>query len=285
MFRKSSLEGEVRPSPIAGTWYPGSAEALAAMVDRFLANVPAQEVSGRLAGLMAPHAGYVYSGQVAAYAYKLLQGQHFPRVVVLSPSHRSYPGRFLTSARRYYETPLGKVEVDRATLDALAGHLPVTRLDYDEEHSLEIQLPFLQRTLGEFLLVPLMLHDQTWEDCQELAAALDQVLRAEQPLLVASTDLCHEYSYEQVRATDAATLAALQRGDPRVFWETAWQLHGACGLGPVTTVLLTARLWGATRVQLLQSTNSGDVTGQRSGYVVGYAAAAVLAPETGPGVE
>jgi AmmeMemoRadiSam system protein B len=277
MFRKSALE-EVRPSPIAGTWYPGSPEALADMVDRFLANVPEQKVAGQLFGLVAPHAGYVYSGQVAAYAYKLLQGQHRSRVVVLSPSHRPHPGRFLATALRYYETPLGKMEVDRATLDRLAEHVPITRLVYDEEHSLEIQLPFLQRTLGEFLLVPVMLHEQTWEDCQELAAALDQALRAEQPLLVASTDLCHEYSYEQVRATDAATLAALQRGDARAFWETAWRLQGACGLGAVTTVLLTAQRWGATRVVLLHSTNSGDVTGQRTGYVVGYGAAAVLGP-------
>jgi len=278
MFRRGMSRGDVRPSPIAGTWYPGTAEELAATVDRFLSRVPEQRLEGHLFGLVAPHAGYPYSGQVAAYAYRLLQGRQEGRVVVLSPCHAPYPGRFLVTARRYYATPLGLVEVDHDTVDRLAEYVPVTYLDYDEEHSLEIQLPFLQRTLGEFLLVPVMLRDQTWEDCQELARALDRVLGEERPLLVASTDLCHAYSYEQVRASDAATLAALERGDARDFWETAMQIHGACGYGPVTTVLLVARKWGAERVVLLHATNSGDVTGQRAGYVVGYAAAALVGP-------
>ncbi len=278
MFRRSMPHGDVRPSPIAGTWYPGTPEDLAATVDRFLAGVPEQRIEGHIFGLVAPHAGYPYSGQVAAYAYRLLQGRQEKRVVVLSPCHAPYPGRFVVTAMRYYATPLGLVEVDRNTVARLAEHVPITYLDYDEEHSLEIQLPFLQRILGDFLLVPVMLRDQTWEDCQELAEALDRVLGGERPLLVASTDLCHAYSYEQVRSSDAATLAALERGEARDFWETAVRLHGACGYGPVTTVLLVARRWGAERVVLLYSTNSGDVTGQRAGYVVGYAAAALVGP-------
>jgi hypothetical protein len=179
---------------------------------------------------------------------------------------------------RFYGTPLGTVEVDQAAVDRLAEQLPITRLRADEEHSLEIQLPFLQRTLGEFLLVPVMLRDQTWEDCQELAEALDGVLGGERPLLVASSDLCHAYSYRQVQETDAATLAALQRGDAHGFWQTAWRLQGACGYGAVATVLLLGRRWGGEQVVLLHSTNSGEVTGQRSGYVVGYGAAAIVGP-------
>jgi len=276
MSRAEIPPGEIRPSPIAGTWYPGDAPALARMVDDFLANVPAQEVAGRPLALIAPHAGYAYSGQVAAYAYSLLRGQKYERVVILSPCHALYPGRFLTTVKRYYGTPLGPVEVDRATLEGLAGHIPLRGLEYDEEHSLEIQLPFLQRTLGHFMLVPIMLRDQSWEDCQLLAEALDAVLGQERPLLVASSDLCHDYDYERVRATDAATLAALVQGEARAFWQEAWRRHGACGYGPITTALLVARRWGGKRVVLLHATNSGDVTGQRFGYVVGYAAAAVL---------
>ncbi|MGB9723032.1 MAG: AmmeMemoRadiSam system protein B [Chloroflexia bacterium] len=281
MFRRGVSQSDIRPSPIAGTWYPGTREDLEAMVDRFLARVPEPQIEGHVVGLVAPHAGYPYSGQVAAYAYRLLQGRREERVVVLSPCHAPYPGRFAVTAMRYYATPLGLVEVDRETVDRLAEYVPLTRLDYDEEHSLEIQLPFLQRTLGDFLLVPVMLCDQTWEDCQELAEALDRVLGGERPLLVASTDLCHAYSYEQVRASDAATLAALERGEAREFWETAMRLHGACGYGPVTAALLVARRWGAERVVVLHATNSGDVTGQRMGYVVGYAAAALLGKKAG----
>lgn len=281
MFRREASHGEVRPSPIAGTWYPGSPDELAATIDRFLAEVPEQGVPGRLIGLVAPHAGYVYSGQVAAYAYKLLQGQRRARVVVLSPCHRPYPGVFQVTAKRHYATPLGLVEVDGAAVDRLAEQVPITRLEYDEEHSLEIQLPFLQRVLGEFLLVPVMLRAQSWEDCQALSEALDRVVGETRPLLVASTDLCHAHSYEQVRDTDAATLAALETGDAREFWQTAWRMQGACGVGAVTTLLLTAQRWGADRVVLLHATNSGDVTGERAGYVVGYAAAAIVGPSDG----
>jgi AmmeMemoRadiSam system protein B len=275
MWKKGTSGDEIRPSPIAGTWYPGTRESLAAMIDGFLANVPSQEVPGQVIGLVAPHAGYVYSGQVAAYAYRLVRGQQYRHVVVLSPCHAPYPGRFLVTAR-HYATPLGVIPVDHEALDHLAEHIPLTRLQHDEEHSLEIQLPFLQRVLGDFLLIPVMLRNQTWQDCQVLAEALDQVLGQEHPLLVASTDLCHAHDYEEVRSTDAATLEALERGDAEGFWKTAWQLQGACGLGAVSTVLLLARRWGAGRVQILHHTNSGDVTGERSGYVVGYAAAAIV---------
>lgn len=278
MGRTELPSSEIRPSPIAGTWYPGSAEALAAMVDGFLAKVPEPQVAGRPVALVAPHAGYVYSGQVAAYAYKLLEGRQIGRVVVLSPCHAMYPGRFLATAQKYYGTPLGPVEVDHPTLKRLTEHVPLKYLEYDDEHSLEIQLPFLQRTLGKFLLVPIMLRDQSWEDCQLLAQALDNVLGPEHPLLVASSDLCHGYDYQEVRATDAATLEALVQGDARHFWLTAWQGRGACGYGPIATVLLVAERWGGKQVVLLHATNSGDVTGQRFGYVVGYAAAAVMAP-------
>ena len=277
MAYQGPAHDNLRPSPIAGTWYPGTSADLAATIDAFLEAVPAPELAGQLLGLVAPHAGYVYSGQVAAHAYRLLQGRSYPRVVVLSPCHDLYPGRFLVSAQDY-ATPLGVVRVDHETVGQLARHIPITHLDGDREHSLEIQLPFLQRTLGDFLLVPVMLQYQSWPDCQALAQALDLVLGPERPLLVASTDLCHAHNYDEVRATDAATLAALESGDAEAFWKTAAQQHGACGFGAVTTVLLLAQRWGAARVQILHRTNSGDVTGERRGYVVGYAAAAIVGP-------
>jgi AmmeMemoRadiSam system protein B len=281
MARREAPRSDVRPSPIAGTWYPGSQEALGATIDRFLAGVPDRELEGRIIGLVAPHAGYIYSGQVAAHAYKLLQGHRYAQVVVLSPSHRPYPGEFQVTSKRHYETPLGLVQVDQDTVDRLAEYVPITRLERDEEHSLEIQLPFLQRVLGEFLLVPVMMRAQSWEDCQALARALDRVLGEARPLMVASTDLCHAHNYEQVRNTDAATLAALEKGDAHEFWQTAWRMQGACGFNAVTTVLLASQQWGASQVVLLHATNSGDVTGQRAGYVVGYAAAAIVEAASG----
>ncbi|MBN1485843.1 MAG: AmmeMemoRadiSam system protein B [Chloroflexia bacterium] len=271
---------KIRPSPIAGTWYPGTAQKLGQTLDQFLKAPPEQSLPGQIVALVAPHAGYAYSGQVAAYAYKQVQGKRYERIVVLSPAHRPNPGHFQVTTKQYYQTPLGLVEVDLPTLAQLEKSLPLHRLQYDDEHSLEIQLPFLQRTVGEFLLVPIMMRDQTWQDCQDLAAALQGELGDAQPLLVASTDLCHAHSYERVRQTDASTLAALQQGDPRQFWQTAQSQQGACGYGPVTVALLLAQRWGAKEVVLLHHTNSADVTGQREGYVVGYAAAALVKPAT-----
>jgi MEMO1 family protein len=266
---------QVRESAIAGTWYPGRRADLTAMLDGFLAAVPPQILSGELVALIVPHAGYVYSGQVAAHAYKLLAGKRFDVVAVISPSHRLLGGRALVTRKRYYRTPLGLVDVDVAVVAELAKDVALTALDHDEEHSLEIQLPFLQYMLGGFHLVPIMLEDQTYANSGALGQALAKTLAGRNALLVASTDLSHFHRYEQAVALDHRILAAMERFDPVALDGDVMSGRAeACGYGAVVAVLVAAKTLGADKVTVLHYANSGDVTGDHH-RVVGYGAAIV----------
>lgn len=266
----------VRRSVIAGSWYPGNAKQLRAMIDEFLNNVPPQKLEGDLLGLIAPHAGYIYSGQVAAYAYALLRGKSFSKVVIVSPVHRIYPGRFAVTDKSFYETPFGLVPVDMELLQAVEQNITLNRVSQDMEHSLEIQLPFLQHVLGQFALTPIMMGEQDWESVMELGQALAKAISKGPILLVASTDLSHFHRYDIAVRLDQLVLDHITAYDPEGLARTlAMQKAEACGGGPVMAVMVAAQKLGANRAVLLKYMNSGDVTGDRSS-VVGYAAAALL---------
>jgi AmmeMemoRadiSam system protein B len=283
MMRSASTDQNIRKSAIAGTWYPGRAAELTRMVDDFLAAVPETRLPGKLIGLISPHAGYFYSGQVAAYAYKQVQGLRFDVVAVVSPVHRMYVGPLMVNDCDYYETPLGWVEVDTDLVRSLEERIGLSHVRRDDEHSLEIQLPFLQRVLGSFKLLPIMQGDQSLATCQALAEALADVIQSTgqdrsspaRALLVASTDLSHFHSYEAARRLDSVAASFISNYDP-VGLSQALQNGSteACGGGPVISVMLTARALGATHAQILHYANSGDVTGDRT-RVVGYLAAAL----------
>jgi AmmeMemoRadiSam system protein B len=265
----------VRHSVIAGSWYPGTERQLREAVQGYLDNVEKEELGGELVGLISPHAGYVYSGQVAAYAYKQLDGTAYDAVAVISPVHHMLVGRFTATSAAAYETPLGLVEVDTELVEAMDKEMGLSRVSQDNEHSLEIQLPFLQVVLGEFKLLPIMMGDQDLSSCQKLGTALAKVLKEKNALLVASTDLSHFHNYgtavrldeialERVGAYDLEGLAQdLKRGSCE-----------ACGGGPVIAVMLAAQKLGANKAKVLKYMNSGDVTGDHS-QVVGYMAAAL----------
>lgn len=273
MSRAEALD--VRRSAIAGSWYPGAAAPLKATVDSYLDNVDKIALSGDIVGIIAPHAGYTYSGQVAAYAYKQVYGKNIKRVVVLSPMHRMYMGRFAVTAKGYYETPLGLVKVDTDTLQELAHHVELTPVGQDNEHSLEIQLPFLQRLLAQFLLVPIMMGTQDLDSCQTLAKGLAQAITAKDTLLVASTDLSHFYSQRRARTLDQVFINDVEAYNPeKLARDLASGDTEACGGGPVITALLAAQRLGANRAQILKYATSGDVTGDYSS-VVGYAAGVI----------
>jgi AmmeMemoRadiSam system protein B len=212
---------------------------------------------------------------VAAYAYKQLLGKHFATVVVISPSHRPYTGGVLVTRKRYYRTPLGLVEVASDLVQAVDQEFSLDFIGQDEEHSLEIQLPFLQRTLGDFRLVPIMLENQSYGTAQALSQALAKALPAQDMLLVVSTDLSHFYTYDQAVQLDRRAMADIGQFDAEGFdRDIATGRAEACGHGAVVTVLLTAEDRGADKVTVLQYANSGDVTGDRR-RVVGYGAAAI----------
>jgi AmmeMemoRadiSam system protein B len=278
---------DTRRSVIAGSWYPGSEKGLVRAVDEYLAQVDQPQVGGELLGLISPHAGYAYSGQTAAYAYHQLQGRQADIVVVLGPSHRAWVGEYATSAEKAYETPLGAVPLDHGFIGDLGERVPLRRVQGDAEHSLEIQLPFLQRRLGDFRLVPIMMSADDPAVAQRLAAALVEVIgqRADEgkrTLLVASSDLHHIENYDEVVRRDQPVVDAVEAYDlERLTSLLMAPGCSVCGRIPILAVLHAARGLGADAVRVLHHTNSGDVTGQRRAgqYTVGYMAAAVYRSE------
>jgi hypothetical protein len=269
---------DARPSPIAGAWYPGSASRLASEIDSYVSAATVEPVPGRLVAVMAPHAGYRYSGPVAGHAFKLLGGMTLETVAVVSPIHRPLSmAPAFTTAHQAYQTPLGTIPVNHDAIDALrAAGLTIEAVRMDAEHSLEIELPFLQRTLeGPFDLIPLMLHDQSAESAEHVGHALASVLEGRDALLVASTDLSHFYSQEQANWFDRAVLACVEAFDPAGVIELEATGKGfACGRGALAAVMWAARDLGADSAVVLNYATSGDTSGDYS-RVVGYGAAAL----------
>lgn len=273
----------VRPSAIAGRWYEGNTKALARSVDQFLKDAILPDLDGEVVGVIAPHAGHIYSGAVAGYAFAALRSRTPDLVAVISPMHHPYHEPLLTTSHEAYWTPLGDVPVDRDALNELDvvlkseldfGLSPVSR---DPEHSLEIELPFLQRALkSDWKLLPVMVRAQDPRVLQGLGRALAQVLRGRDFALVASTDLSHFYKQSTALAYDYVMLGAIESFDPHAAFDLERAGKGfACGLGAVAAVLWAARELGADRVKVLRHATSGDVTGDYTS-VVGYGAAAIL---------
>ena len=265
----------VRRSTIAGSWYPGTSRSLSDTIRGFLAKVELEPLPGKLVALISPHAGYVYSGQVAAHAYRHLEGSSFDRVIVISPVHSTYLGRYAVTSADFYETPLGTVPVDAELVDMLMQELPIQRVSRDHEHSLEIQIPFLQYTLGEFRLTPIMMGEQSWDACVRLAEALVKTIGRRQVLLVASSDLSHFNSYSAAQRLDSIVAESIRQFDPEGLSSALDESRcEACGGGPIIATMLAAKSLGADGATILKYANSGDVTDDRTS-VVGYLAAAL----------
>ncbi len=270
---------KIRESVIAGTWYPGDPASLKKQISGYLDQAKLPEIKGRLTGLISPHAGYMYSGGVAAYAYKLLAENPVERVVIIAPSHQTrFSGSSIYNLGGY-RTPLGIAPLDFEIIEDLFKHSSLVRYvpqADQQEHSLEIQLPFLQSVLPRFKLVPIVMGDQDYHHCSELAEVLATVIEKKPALIVASTDLSHYHPYDDARALDKVLLDRIEAFDLEGLDEDIRTRRcEACGAGPVLTMMLAARKMGADSVKLLHYANSGDVTGDVTGGVVGYMAAAV----------
>ena len=273
---------DVRPSPIAGTWYSSSPERLSEQVDTYLREARLPDLQGEVIAVVAPHAGYRYSGRTAGHAFATVLGQERPLVAVVSPMHSPHPASLLTTAHQAYTTPLGSVPVHETALGALNDALSreglrLTPIANDQEHSLEIELPFLQRALaGGFSLLPVMVRSQSPGVARRLGQALANVLRGKSALLVASTDLSHFYPAAVAMQFDSEMLRRMQTFDPDLLFEAERAGEGfACGVGATAAVLWAAKALGADAVEVLHHSNSGDETGDY-GSVVGYGAAVAL---------
>jgi len=274
---------DLRPSPIAGTWYEGKPEALKRNIDAYIEDAELPDLPGDVVAVIAPHAGHRYSGAVAGYAFAALRGRAPDLVTVISPMHQPYAQPVITSSHEAYSTPLGAIPIDKSAVDDLNSILQaelgigLSAVSHDQEHSLEIELPFLQRALAsEFKLLPVMVRAQEPRISKELGKALARVLRDKNYALVASTDLSHFYDQETARKLDAEMLRQIESFSPEGVFEAERSGKGfACGHAAVAAVLWASRELGADTVKVLNYATSGDVTGDYSG-VVGYGAAVVL---------
>src|SRR5512134_82786 len=246
------MRSVVRRSAVAGSWYPGTAAAVAEEVDRYLAAAGKVEAPGRLVALVSPHAGLRYSGPVAAYGYGLLRGVAARLTVVLvGPSHRAAFDGVAVHARGAWDTPLGRAEVDEAIAQAL---LEADRVVFDDpgvhrdEHSLEMQMPFLQRLVPGLRIVPLLMGSQSRREVEALGAALGQALAGRGALLLASSDLSHYQPAAVANQLDAAVVEAVGRfDDESLLRRLETRDNVACGGGPVVAVMKAARALGADR--------------------------------------
>ncbi|HUI85089.1 MAG TPA: AmmeMemoRadiSam system protein B [Candidatus Binatia bacterium] len=275
---------KVRQPGVAGSFYPADPGALTAMIDDMLAHASPPKVSDPILAVVAPHAGYPYSGPVAAYTYGALKGHKYSRVVVIAPSHYEafdYSSVFDGDA---YATPLGTVPVDKAFARQSArmdssirlssrGHAPTPQ---GTEHAIEVELPWLQKVLGSFQLVPIVMGDQSYESSRALGVALARLIAGGDTLIVASSDLSHYHPYDEAVQIDHKTLSALQDWDyfsmSRNFAMRVWE---ACGGAPIVAAMIAAERMGANHAELLRYANSGDTAGDHS-RVVGYSSVLLL---------
>ncbi len=265
---------------LAGTWYPGNADELRTYLQRCLQKAPQGHTDDQVLALVSPHAGFVYSAQVAAYSYRLLQDRKYDTVILLGPSHQ-YPFNGVavydcTGMR----TPLGVIPVDKSLTADLMKRDPHIRnipQAFEKEHSLEIQLPFVQTLLPAARLVPVVMGSHDLATCRRLADAIADSIRGKSVLIIASSDLSHFHSYADAVEMDRKLLDKLGAMDVQSLDECLNSSKcEACGSGPLLTAMLAAKRLGANNCRILNYANSGDVTGEKNSPrgVVGYAAAA-----------
>lgn len=275
----------IREPAVAGQFYPGDPKELRRVINGFLERVPYLERQGTVLGLVVPHAGYVYSGQTAAYAYSLIRGAGVRTVVLLGPTHRVPFRGFAIYGKGQWVTPLGRVEIDGEVASELTRQdlgvqdLPET---HRYEYSLEVQIPFLQTVLDSFKIVPILFCAPSYEQVLNFSRALVQVCQNRRMLVIASSDLYHGPSSRVCRATDSVTLDLIERLDAQgLFTALETGRASACGGFPVTALMVTMRELGVRRAQVLHRTDSYEVTGQGEGeWVVGYASVAFLSSQS-----
>jgi len=276
---------EVRRSAWAGQFYPSAPAELARSIADMFGRAPKPEVAGEILGLVAPHAGYVYSGQVAANTFKLLEGHQYETVVVVSPSHTKYFGGVSVYNGGSYETPLGELPTDVTMVKrigrAAPGIIYLSNMGHTggdrAEHALEVQLPFLQVVLGSFKLVAIVMGDQ--EEWRVLGDGLAGAAQGRSVLFVASSDLSHYYTAEQAHKLDAEVRLAIESFETARLQAVIESGKGeACGAGTILACMHAARRMGADSAVITGYAHSGKVSGDYA-EVVGYLGAAFVRRE------
>lgn len=267
----------VRPPSVAGLFYPADRTELESTCSTLLARAKddiQSAVPGKVSGILAPHAGYQYSGFTAAHGFSLLNPGEFENVIIISPSHREYFDGISVFPGKAYSTPLGEIEVNSALRDSfldIAGESVIeSRAGHKAEHALEVQLPFLQLTLRSFTLLPIVMGDQKRSYCEILGKVIADLTANKKALVVASSDLSHYYDYDTANKLDAVCMEDVSKLDPdKLMDDLEARRCEACGGGPITSLLYASKARDGAKSHILHHCNSGDTTGDKSG-VVGY---------------
>ncbi len=274
----------VRPPAVAGKFYPGAPNELAKMIAEFFHSAPKPQISGRPVAIISPHAGYIYSGQIAAKGYKILEGEEYGTVIVISPSHTLYFRGVSAFDGKAYATPFGEIPIDRDLTEKIVSSSDIISFSRDghyksnsgSEHALEVQLPFLQTTLGKFKLVALIMGDQDYSTCESLGRAISSsIIGRNDILIVASSDLSHFHDSKTAGHLDSVIAKDLGGFDyARLAEDLADGKAEACGGGPIIAAMIASKELGANSIKITDLKNSGDVTGDKSN-VVGYLSAVI----------
>lgn len=255
----------IRPPAVAGFFYPADPDELRQMVGQFMEHAQLKTVPPK--AIIAPHAGYIYSGPTAATAYSSLQPLHekINRVILLGPAHRVYLRGLALSSATHFASPMGMVEIDQSAVELIKDlpQVSISDIAHQQEHSLEVHLPFLQYLLDKFLLVPLVVGDASPE---EVAEVLDILWGGEETAIVISSDLSHYHDYDTARRLDAATTRAIENLQLESIGP-----NQACGCMPIRGLLQVIRNKRKLSVHTLDLRNSGDTAGTKD-RVVGYGA-------------
>jgi AmmeMemoRadiSam system protein B/AmmeMemoRadiSam system protein A len=281
----------VRKPAVAGSFYPRNPQTLRRDLRSYLARAAKPPHAGRPLVLIEPHAGYVYSGHVAAHGYKLIENLQIRTVAVISPSHMEYFPFVSVFGGAAYETPLGRVEVDKASAARIASADPerikltdsghIHPGSYRQEHALEVQLPFLQSVLKNFRIVPIVMGDQNWNLCETLGHALAPLMTRSDFLVVVSSDLSHFHDDGTAKRMDGQFCSLMERMDAKGLYDAIRRSDcEACGAGGVVASFIASERAGSVACRVLFTANSGDVSGDRDS-VVGYACAVVETTEKG----
>ncbi len=277
---------ERKNADLSGTWYPREKGKLLQLLDRYFSEAEVSLPAGRILGIISPHAGIQFSGPVAAYGFKALSGKKIKTAVVVGFTHRkNFPGMALYTPG-VFETPLGDLVVDTSLAQQILSfskRCAVLPDAFQQENSLELQLPFLKKALPSVSFVPIVFGSQNYQDCEILAEALSKILTLREDVAVIfSTDLSHFHSYNTAVSLDRKTVQYIEQLKAKELFDEI--LRGeqlCCGFMPVVTALLLAKKFDGAQIAILKYANSGDTSGQKD-EVVGYVSAALLIPENKP---
>ena len=269
---------KIRPCILQGTWYPKNPEELRTLIQLYLDKADVPDFECHPVGLISPHAGIIYSGRTAAYSYSILKKNPVHNVYIFSPLHNWHSEKYVYPDFEFFQTPLGLVPVNNEILYKLSEQINIQPIKNDQEHSIEIQLPFLQTVLNDFSIVPIMINHGSVNELNDLINAVYNTCDFSDSIIIASSDLYHISDYYQVHQKDNELIKALEIKNISIVHDIFETPDcSVCGRAPISVLLNIAGLLGDFKCRVLNHTTSGDITGEKSSgqYTVGYLSAVV----------